>query len=564
MMPQAVLTDLYPVCILCSMTLQSIQSKKDLPGDYEDLRDFSWNLVLRFQRLNEKHQMLLRRYFGRSSERLGAPDQAELDAVQQELTELLAQIAPPEQQPQDQSQEQESTVEVSSHKRRRRHHGRDAIPEELITDVLVDIPDQEKNCDCGRDKYIIGYKSHIVVERIPARYKATRYLRPIYACACKREVTTAEPPAVTPIPKGLAWPQLLMFVVLSKYQYHLPLYRIQRLIFHESGIWFTRSTLMNWVKQVCSLLKRIHEQMLREYQLSRIKCADETPLRVRLSELAGKCHLGYMWAGVGCGGRQAVFRYDNSRSSKAACALIADSRAGDYLMTDDYASYNAVVRDLKLIPLLCMMHARRKFYEALEKNYKADYCRRVLRSIGHLYRLERFATRMGFSVEQRTRMRKRYSSIHADALKRLLDNPGFVVLPENPVGKAIRFSRDNWDKLSRFLESGELPIDNGATERALRALAIGRNNWLFAGSPNGAMWMAILYSIIATCKLNGIDLHQYLPDVLMRVSIRPPDADVSDLTPLGWLKQRNGGQLPPIMHLYPDEAHRERARRMPS
>jgi transposase len=546
------------------MTLQSIQSKKDLPDSYKELRDFSWDLLLRFQRLNEKYQMLLRRHFGRSSERLGAPDQAELDAVQQELTELLAQIAPPEQQPQDQSQEQGSTVEVTSHKRRRRRHGRNAIPEELITDVLVDIPDQEKNCDCGRGKYIMGYKSHIVVERIPARYKATRYLRPVYACACKREVSTAEPPAVTPIPKGLAGPQLMMFVVLSKYQYHLPLYRIQRLIFHESGIWFTRSTLMNWVKQVCGLLKRIHEQMLREYQRSRVKYGDETPLRVRLAEVAGKCHRGFMWLGMGCGGRQAVFRYDNNRNSKAACALLAGSRAGDYLMTDDCPSYNAAVREYKLTHLLCMMHARRTFFEALESGYKADYARSVLRRIGHLYRLERFATRKGFTVEQRTKMRKRYSQRVLDRLKQMLDEPGFTVLPANPIGKAIRYTLDNWEALTRFVESGELPLDNGITERALRALAIGRNNWLFAGSRNGAMWIAILYSIIATCKLNGIDLHQYLPDVLMRLSIRPDDADVSDLTPLGWLKQRNGGSLPPIARLYPDHADRDRARRMPS
>jgi len=118
--------------------------------------------------------------------------------------------------------------------------------------------------------------------------------------------------------------------------------------------------------------------------------------------------------------------------------------------------------------------------------------------------------------------------------------------------------------LTRFVDSGELPLDNGITERALRALAIGRNNWLFAGSRNGAMWIAILYSIIATCKLNGIDLHQYLPDVLMRLSICPDGADVSDLTPLGCLKQRNGGSLPPIAHLYPDDADRDRARRMPA
>jgi hypothetical protein len=286
--------------------------------------------------------------------------------------------------------------------------------------------------------------------------------------------------------------------------------------------------------------------MLQAYRQSRTKFGDETPLRVRLSEVNGKCLRGHMWVGVGCNGRQVVFWYNSNRDSKAALAFLKGSREGDYLMTDDLASYNAPVHQYGLVHLLCMMHARRKFHDAYKAGYKTHFARRVLRKIGQLYRLERFATNKEFSVEQRTELRRTRSARVLSELKTMLDNPGFEALPETLIGKAINYCRSNWQGLTRFIESGELPLDNGVTERCLRALTIGRNNWLFAGSRRGAEWMAVLYSIIATCKLNGIDLHEHFPEVLMALSVRPPEADVSDLTPLGWLAKKNGRQLPPL------------------
>lgn len=520
-----------------------VRSKRDLPTDPEKLRAFSWDLFLSYQKLAEKYQRLLHNKYGRSSEKLGE----ELDALQIEMDALLGEALSVQQQDDTPA---EDTIEIAPHSRRRKHPGRNTIPEDMITNVLLDVPEEEKTCECGREKEIIDTKKHVVVERIPARYEAKRYLRPIRACPhCKDTVSVAEP-VILPISKGSAGPQLISFVVLSKYLYHLPLYRIQRQIFHECRIWFTRSTLVSWISRVCENLERVYRALLVEYQQSRIKHADESPIKVKHD---GHLVQGWLWAGLSGNGRTAVFRYDRHRSSKAALKLLGPCRPGDYLMVDDFSGYPKVIKALKLVDMRCMVHIRRYFVDARRTGRHVDYHTKILIKIGQLYRIERFASQKGFTDEQRGDLRSKYSKAILQQIKALLMNPGFAVLPSSPTGKAINYFLRNWEQATRFLKSGELPIDNSADERNIRHLAIGRNNWGHAGSPDGAKWMAILYSIITTCKLNNIDPHEYLPDVLMRLAVRPAGTDVTDLTPVEWYKARNNGQEPKATPLYPSK-----------
>jgi len=525
-----------------------VQSKNALPADIEKLRSYSWELTLAYQRLLEKYRKLAGSHFGRSSEKLG--NQAELDALQMELDDLLGQLAMVEAKG---LEAEEPSVEVTSHHRRRHQHGRTSIPDELITEKTVDVAVSDKICGCcGLPMPVIDTKSHLVVERKPATYEATKYLRPVYGCPhCKDGILVAEAPMVTPIAKGLAGPELMIFVILSKYLYHLPLYRIQRQIFHESRIWFTRSTLSSWVKQACGIVERIHEGLLSLYRLSRIKHADESPLPVVADD--GRLHEGWMWVGLTGDGTTAVYRYDRHRSGAAALKFLEGSNAGDYLMVDDCPSYNKPVKELKLIELRCMAHIRRKFIEARDSGFKKDFCKRVLIKIGQLYRIERLATKKKMTAEGRTELRKNYSKRILDEIKSMLVEPEFVRLPESLTGKAINYFLRNWEAATRFLESGDLPIDNSADERIVRPFAIGRNNWLQAGSENGGRWMAILYSIITTCKLNDINPEEYLKDVIMRLAIRPENADISDLLPMAWYKNRNNGNVPLHTPLYPSK-----------
>jgi transposase len=530
------------------MNATEIHTAKDLPTDPEKLRQYSWNLTLAYQQLVEKYRKLIGCQFGKSSEKLTS--KTDLDALQEEMNELLSQIATT--QNNETEKENDEVVEIPTHKRRRKKHGRNSIPAELITDVIIDLSDDEKKCNCcGNELKQFATKAHLVVDRIPAKYTATRYIQPVYSCSrCKNGVSSKEMPFVTPINKGLAGVSLLVFVFLSKYQYHLPLYRVQRQIFHESRIWFTRSTLCTWVNQCCGLLERIHNGLLSTYRASKIKHADETKVMVKVD---AKLHECWMWTGLTGDGRTTVFLYNKHRSGAAALSFLEGSAPGDYLMIDDCPSYNKPVKELKLVGLRCMAHIRRKFVEAYEAGRHKDFLKKILIKIGQLYRIERYATKKSFTIEQRTELRQRFSRVVLEDIKSLLMNPGFVLLPQSLAGNAIKHFLNNWTEATRFVEWGALPIDNTADERINRPFTIGRNNWMQAGSENGARWMAILYTIITTCKLNNISPEEYLKDVLMVLAIRPANADITDLLPVNWYKKNNNGIDPVHTPLYPSK-----------
>jgi transposase len=237
----------------------------------------------------------------------------------------------------------------------------------------------------------------------------------------------------------------------------------------------------------------------------------------------------------------AVFHYDHNRSGNAALQFLKGSRNGDVLMVDKSDSCNKPVQKYSLVVLSCMAHARRKFKEALDTGYKREYNKKVLSKNGQLYRLERFADKLDANTEKQYQLRQIYSRKILDEIKKLLTNSGFPVLPSRKVGEAINYMLNHWEPLTRFTENGLYPIDNNPVERIIRPLAIGRKNWMFAGSEAGAKWCAVYYSIFATCQLNGIDPEKYLEDVLMRLAIRPENADVKDLLP-GNLAENNAGR----------------------
>ena len=229
------------------MKTSTITSKADLPNTISQLQNFTWELLLRYQQLQERYALLVKAQYGRRSEK-----STDLEAVQEELNDLLAELEKTINTEPDSNEESVDVITIEKHTRKRRHPGRNVIPEHIEREkVIHDIPEEEKVCDCcGRMKVVLREKKHTVVERIPARYTVTDHIRPEYACpTCKDGISVAEP-EILPISKGIAGVFLLCFVIVSKYRYHLPLYRIQRQIFHESGIWFTRSTMVSWLRNL--------------------------------------------------------------------------------------------------------------------------------------------------------------------------------------------------------------------------------------------------------------------------------------------------------------------------
>jgi transposase len=525
---------------IIGVTLTDIHSEKDIPADPAELRVLLLSSIQRIRQQDEQIQLLKKIAFGKHSEKQVVYDDAQLS-----LEGLFEQV------PASDKEREDEFIEVKSHQRRRKHPGRNAIPDDYPREKHIILPpEEEMTCECcGRRKEEFDEVKRTVVERNPATYTVHDYIRPKFGCRhCKSGVTVAEPPLVSPIPKGMAGLQLLLFVISSKYRYHLPLYRIQRQIYHESRIWFTRATMIGWIRALCVPLERIYREMMRELKAGRVIHADESLLRL----CNGGSKTTYMWVYVGAGRRIALFDYRTTRGSDAPRHFLKGCLPGTYLMIDGYKAYEKSIDKYKLVPMLCMVHFRRQFIEAKEVGFHKEFAERIIKLIARLYRVEGFAGKLELDDTKRLSLRIRISKAVMDSIKQALMDPGFAVLPGSRIGQAINFGLSNWERLTRFLEAGDLPLDNNIDEQVIRTLAIGRKNWLFVASEAGGKWMAMIYSIFATCSLNGIDPEEYLADVLMRVAMRPNNASVKDVMPIEWLKTKNGGTLPQTKRkLYP-------------
>jgi hypothetical protein len=246
-----------------------------------------------------------------------------------------------------------------------------------------------------------------------------------------------------------------------------------------------------------------------------------------------------------------IFDYRENRTGDGPWSFLKGCKPGTYLMIDGYDGYNDAISKYDLVPMICMVHLRRQFIEARDIGDHVEYAKKIIKIIGRLYRTEGLATRWKFTDEQRHALRQRIGKQIMAKLKENLINPDFAVLPQSRIGKAIGYALRHWNQALRFLDAGDLPIDNNPDEQMIRRLAVGRKNWLFIASEAGGKRMAIIYSIIATCEILRIDPEEYLKDILLRVAIRTSSQSVNDLTPIEWVKSKNNGKLPKVTPMYP-------------
>lgn len=415
-------------------------------------------------------------------------------------------------------------------------HGRKPIPDDLHREeTILDVPESEKVCSCcGSEKKKIGEDVSEELEYKPAVFYVNKFIRPKYACPkCPDNgITTAAMPE-RPIDKGIAGPGLLSYIIVSKYVDHLPLYRLEQM-FKRYQIHINRSTMAGWIAQLCLSLDSIYGEMKRQLlEQSFLIQADETTLKVQNDAVKDKCDLGYLWPYVG-DSRLAVFEFKDSRSREGPTDFLS-SFTDRYLLSDGYAGYNQVIEKNKLGHLMCWAHARRKFFDV--KELDPSFVGQVIALIGELYSVEREATeadiKTGVDPVRRHMLRQEKSVPVLEKIKTLLENPGKVILPQNLISKAMAYTLNHWQQLTRFLDDGRLPIDNNLVENAIRPVALGRKNWLFAGSPEAAQRMAIIYSLVATCKINAINPYEYFRYILPKVSSYPSHK-IADLTPLKW------------------------------
>lgn len=483
----------------------------------EQARDIIEGLETRLQQAQWRVRQLEKALYGSSSER--APETQSISKEQILLELFPAPSVPPA--------TEGVLVEEAERKSPKRVRRQPVIGN--VETQTERIEPAEKVCPhCGKDKCEIGCERSERFEYIPAKIIRQEIIRPKLACSCGEGGISIAPLPPAVIEGGLPGPGLVAHVVLSKYDDHLPLYR-QHQQFLRLGVNFPRQTLVDWVEKAATWLQPVVVEMKNRLLKGSYLQVDETPVRVMDPEVEGRCGKGYLWV-AGRPKEDVIFEFHPGRGKDYASMLVGDFKG--YLQRDGYGVYGALARENEGIkPVGCWSHVRRKFVEALDDHPKE--AGPIVMEIRKLYLLERHAREEGMEPVHRRRLREEKAGPILAALKPRLESLKPCCLPESPLGKAIRYAIGEWNALLRYLEDGELEIDNNLTENSIRPSAIGKKNWLFIGHPEAGWRSAVVYSIIASCRRRGIDPWAYIRDVLKRIPSMK-QSELEGLLPANW------------------------------
>ncbi len=499
-----------------------------LPDDPAALQQIILGLVedletsrRRLRQAQHLSEQLLRHRYGARRERV---DENQLFLFAAEIVESGKAATPPERD------------ETPSPKPKKRGHGRRPLPASLERRrVVYDLGEEERHCpECGDHLQHIGEETSERLEYVPASFHVIEEACQKYACRKGCTVVTAEKPRA-PIDKGRPGPGLLAQVAVSKYADHLPLYR-QEGIYRRQGVELSRQTLCGWMRQCADLVHPLYARMKQEVLNSKVVGTDDTPVNV-LDRTRSRTRVGRIWTYVGDGEHPyTVYDYTPNRSRAGPEAFLDDFTG--YLQADAYAGYDQLYQDPKrqVVEVACWAHTRRKFFEAQSSDVMRSTV--VLAYIRLLYDVEREARRKKLPAKQRYRLRRRRSRPILDDIHAYLEKEREHVLPKSPIGVAVGYALSNWQALVRYLDDGDLEIDNNPAERSLRGIAIGRRNWMFYGSDNGGRTGAVLTSLITTCRRLGIEPFSYLRDVFARIG-EHPHTRLEELLPDRWQADRS-------------------------
>lgn len=391
------------------------------------------------------------------------------------------------------------------------------LPDDLPRErVIIDLPEEEKVCSCGKGLHKIGEEVSEKLDIIPAQVRILELIRPKYCCRdCEMGVKIANLP-VTILPKSLVTPGAVSHILLSKYVDHLPLYR-QEQIFQRMGFDIARNTLCNWVLDCSDRLLPLHELMKRDLLRGPYIQADETPVQV-LNHAKDTKH--YMWVYLNKKQNQNILIYDYNQSRSGTVVQEFLNNYKGLLHTDGYSGYNQIS---SVTHGACWAHVRRKYIEIIKNCAKPGIARQAVELIGQLYSIERQAQEQYLTYEMRGSLRKEKAPAILKELKILLDNKIKQVPPRSPIGRAISYNLKLWDKLLVYIDYGQMEIDTNLVENAIRPFALGRRNWLFNGNERGAKAASIVYSLLLTCKHNNIEPYAYMKYILYKLPKIQPD-----------------------------------------
>jgi transposase len=494
-----------------------------LPTDMEALQALVRELVsevkakgLRIAQLETRIARLKRLQFGQSSEKLAR----EIEQLELALDELHEDDGA-------RAVERPAVLQAVIDKKPVRRPLPSHLPrQETVHAVACACP------SCGGEMRRFAEDVTEVLEYVPASFKVIRHVRPKYSCrTCERIVQVPVPSL--PIERGRPGPGLLAHVLVAKYADHLPLYR-QSGIYGREGVEIERSTLADWVGRSAALLRPLVEALRKDVLASAVLHGDDIPVPV-LAPGLGKTKTGRLWAYVRDerphGGKcppGAAYFYSPDRKGEHPRGHLKDFTG--VLHADGYAGFNAIFETGRVTEVACWAHVRRKFFD-FHAAQASPAASEALDRIGALYGIEDKIR--GLPPDERRRWRREKSQPLLEELRTWIGKTAQRLSAKSELASAMRYALGRWPALTRYLDDGTLEIDNNTVERALRGVALGRKNYLFAGSDIGGERAAAIYSLIETAKLNGLDPEAYLRDVLARIADHPINR-IAELLPWNW------------------------------
>ena len=479
--------------------------------------------------------------------------QEQIDALRHELEQLKRMIFGAKSERMAPASAPDSEKETITYQRNKRqakpHPGRAKFPDHFPVRKVVIEPDEDTT---GMIR--IGQDVTRKLEFIPGTFEIIEYIRPRYARPAAEQTDDVSPIVQAPapdqvLPKSIAGAGLLTQIVIAKYVDHLPLYRQQQMFLRDFGYEVSTSTLGDWFGSSCTTLEPLYVALIKQVLEATYLQGDESRIGVlekgddkkkdkshRYPAKARKVHLGYMWVFRNPEAGAVLFAYRPGRGANVLNETLADFKGK--LQSDGYSAYTAYLKKHEGVQLVsCLAHIRRKFFDARKND--PELVDRALRACWYLYYIEDKCRDRGVGPEVRQRMRRRYAKPAYEILLNWVNENLPKSLPKSGIGKALGYAANHLPRLRHYLEDGRIEIDNNQIENKIRPLALGRKNYMFAGSRKGAERAAMMYSFLATCKEHDVNPREWLKDVLLRINDHPINR-IAELLPGEWKKNRTG------------------------
>jgi transposase len=494
----------------------------NLPKSEEELKELVHNLRLALSSYKQKYEQLIEqlrlaklRQFAPSSEK---------NIFQADLFDEIGIELP------DENENTHTETEVKSHTRKK-NSSRKPLPKDLPREVIeYDIKDADKICTCGCELTRIGQEITEQLKYIPPKLWVLQHIRHKYACKpCQENVKIAAMPMLL-LPKSIATPELVAYTAVSKFSDHLPLYR-QSAIWQRFDIDISRSNLCSWLLKTAEIIdplpKLLHKNMMEDNYIQ----GDESTFQVLNEPGRANTAKSYLWVYKGGPPNKpcVIFDYQETRGGYHAKNFLKDFKG--FLQTDAYAGYNFTDYSPDITSVGCFAHARRPFAELAKISKKLGLATEAAAYIRQLYAIEKYARENHLTYDARFELRNEKALPVLNEFHIWLEKNINKVPKQHKMGQGMQYCLRHWPELTNYLKNGRIEIDNNGVENLIRKLALGRKNFLFAGSPAGAKAAGTYYSLIGTCELNGIDPYKYFCAMLNQIRLCSTESDYQRLLP---------------------------------